>query len=75
MLSATNAVTNVVKLPRFRAGLGIASVLFIAAGARLYGVDFGLPYVAHPDEPVNYNVVIAMLNNERGRRKLRSNSR
>ncbi len=62
MLSATDAVTNVVRPTRFRPGLGIASVLFIAVGARIYGIDFGLPYVAHPDEPVNYNVVIAMLN-------------
>jgi 4-amino-4-deoxy-L-arabinose transferase-like glycosyltransferase len=29
----------------------LATVILIAAGLRLWGLDFGLPYLYHPDEP------------------------
>lgn len=41
--------------------IALAAILITALAARLQGIAFGLPYVAHPDEPVNFNVVVGML--------------
>jgi 4-amino-4-deoxy-L-arabinose transferase-like glycosyltransferase len=30
----------------------VLTVLLIGAGVRLWGIDFGLPYLYHPDEPI-----------------------
>jgi len=41
--------------------ISLTLVLFLAVGVRLYGVDFGLPYSYHPDEPVHVRIVAQML--------------
>ncbi len=39
----------------------LAAVLLLALGARLWGIDFGLPYVYHPDEPNYVRTVVKMV--------------
>ncbi|MGB3058399.1 MAG: hypothetical protein WBE17_01555, partial [Anaerolineae bacterium] len=41
-------------LTRYRlagAGPALAAILLIAVALRLWGINFGLPYLYHPDEP------------------------
>lgn len=42
--------------------LGLAAIVVMATAVRLYGIDFGLPYLNHPDESVNYNIIVGMFN-------------
>ena len=44
-----------------RTWLLLGAVLFIAGAVRIWGIDWGLPYVYHPDEPTNLTRVMVML--------------
>lgn len=39
----------------------LAAVLLLALGVRLWGIDFGLPYVYHPDEPNYVRTAVGMM--------------
>ena len=41
--------------------LALAGVLLLALLARLWGIDWGLPYILHPDEPLNLTMIQAMV--------------
>jgi hypothetical protein len=43
---------------------GLAGIVLIAIAIRVYGIGFGLPYLDHPDESVNYNIIVGMLNEQ-----------
>jgi 4-amino-4-deoxy-L-arabinose transferase-like glycosyltransferase len=49
--------------PKLSTTLALALVLVLAAALRLYKLDFGmeLPYLAHTDEPTQYNPAIRIL--------------
>lgn len=44
--------------------LGLAGIVLVAVAIRVYAIDFGLPYLDHPDESVNYNIIVGMLNDQ-----------
>lgn len=42
---------------------GTIAIALVALAVRLWGINFGLPYKSHPDEPVVFGTVVFMLRN------------
>lgn len=42
----------------------LVAILILATSLRVFGADFGLPYLVHPDEAVNYNRTMHMYLND-----------
>jgi 4-amino-4-deoxy-L-arabinose transferase-like glycosyltransferase len=41
--------------------VSLAAILLLAAGLRLWGLDFGLPFLYHPDEPFSQSIITKMV--------------
>lgn len=46
---------------RFGGWVGVAAIVLLAFGLRIYAVAWGLPYADHPDEPAVVDVLLGML--------------
>lgn len=53
----------IVPLMKYQRVTGLIFFFILATGilVRLWGINFGLPYVYHPDEPTNMNVYLGIL--------------
>lgn len=47
--------------PSFRIYAVLLAVLSLAIGLRVWGLDFGLPYLYHPDEPYSLSITTRMV--------------
>ena len=54
-----HATATRTRLSLFSVGLPV--VVLLAAGLRLWSIDFGLPLVTHPDEPLIYDAADRMI--------------
>ena len=59
MTSAPSLTRSPTRRRSFEIAAGV--VLAGALAIRLVGINWGLPYLSHPDEPVNYGVFHAMV--------------